>query len=71
MGSSVAAGRTPFDPIGAGGLLVGVLFLCLAIGALLGLAAGSIGIGIAVGAMAGIPAGVFAVYRRYRRYFTG
>ena len=48
-----------------------MLFLCLGIGALLGLAAGSVGIGTAVGAAAGIPAGVFAVYRRYRRYFTG
>ena len=67
----MAAARTPFDPVGAGGLLVGVLFLCLGIGALLGLAAGSVGIGTAVGAAAGIPAGVFAVYRRYRRYFTG
>jgi len=71
MSSPVAADRTSFDPIGAGALLVGVLLTCLGIGALVGLAAGSTELGIAIGAAAGIPAGVFAVYRRYRRYFLG
>jgi hypothetical protein len=40
------------------------------IGALVGWAAGSTGIGALVGALVAIPAGVFAVYRRYRGYFT-
>ncbi len=71
MTSSLAADRTSLDPLGAGGLLLGVLVACLGIGALVGLAAGSVGIGVAIGAFVGIPGGVFAVYRRYRRYFTG
>lgn len=40
------------------------------LGALVGWALGSWGLGALVGAIAGIPAGVFAVYRRYRGYFT-
>jgi hypothetical protein len=40
------------------------------IGALVGWALGSIGVGAAVGTAAGIPAGIFAVYRRYREYFS-
>jgi len=66
MTSSLAADRTQFDPLGAGGLLVGVLAVCLGIGALVGLAAGSVGIGIAAGSVVGIPAAVLAVYRTYR-----
>jgi hypothetical protein len=65
----VAADRTSFDPLGAGGLLLGVLVVCLGVGALIGLAAGSIGIGIAVGAVVGIPASVAAVFLTYRRSF--
>jgi hypothetical protein len=59
------AARRPFQPAGAGGLLLGVLILCIAIGLLIGWVAGSIGIGILIGAVVGIPLAVFAVYRRY------
>jgi hypothetical protein len=50
MLASVAAGRTSMDPMGAGALLAGVLFACVGLGALLGLAIGSVGVGIAIGA---------------------
>ena len=63
------ANRTSFDPLGASGLLLGVLALCVGIGALIGLAAGSIGIGIAIGAVIGIPAAIIAVYFTYRNVF--
>jgi hypothetical protein len=66
MTSSLAPDRTQIDPLGAGGLLVGVLAACLALGALVGLAAGSVGIGVAGGAVVGVPAAVLAVYRTYR-----
>ena len=42
----------------------------VAIGGLLGWLAGSPAIGALAGAIVGIPAGVFAVYRRYRGFFT-
>jgi hypothetical protein len=69
MLASVAAGRTSIDPLGAGALLAGVLFLCVGAGALLGVAAGSIGIGIAIGAVVGIPASIVSVYVRYKDSF--
>jgi hypothetical protein len=40
------------------------------VGALIGLAAGSVGIGALAGTAIGIPVGVYAVYRRYRGFFT-
>lgn len=46
-------------------MLVGV-----AIGALLGWLADATALGALAGAIVSIPAGVFAVYRRYRGYFT-
>jgi hypothetical protein len=64
-----AASPSQFDAAGAGGLLLGVLLLCIGIGALVGWAAGSAGIGALVGAVAGILGGTFAVYRRYRGSF--
>ena len=64
------APRASFQPAGAGALLAGATAAGVGIGALLGWAAGSVGIGALVGAVAGIPAGVFAVYRRYRGFFT-
>jgi hypothetical protein len=67
--TSLAADRTSLDPLGAGGLLLGVLVSCVGIGALIGLALGSIGIGIAIGSVVGIPASIFAVYRAYRGAF--
>ena len=64
-----AASPSSFDPAGAGGLLLGVLVLCIGIGALIGWWAGAAGIGILIGAVIGILAGTFAVYRRYRGAF--
>jgi F0F1-type ATP synthase assembly protein I len=49
---------------------VGTTVTGVGIGALIGWAAGSIGLGALVGAILSLPAGVFAVYRRYRGYFT-
>jgi hypothetical protein len=63
------AARRPFQPAGAGGLLLGVLLLAIAAGVLIGWAAGSAGIGALIGAVVGIPLAVFAVYRRYRDSF--
>lgn len=62
--------RPTFQPAGAGMLLLATTGAGLGVGALIGWAAGSAGIGAIVGAVIGIPAGVFAVYRRYRGYFT-
>jgi hypothetical protein len=62
--------RQSFEPAGAGMLLLGVTGLSTGAGALIGWAFGSPGIGALVGAIVGIPAGVFAVYRRYRGFFT-
>jgi len=63
--------RHSFEPAGAGAVLAAAAGVTTGIGALIGWAAGSVGIGAAAGAAVGIPAGVFAVYRRYRGYFTG
>jgi hypothetical protein len=62
--------RRSFEPAGAGGVLLGTILACVAIGALVGWAVGSAGIGALIGAALGIPLGVFAVYRRYRGFFT-
>jgi hypothetical protein len=62
--------RASFEPAGAGALLGGVTAASVGAGALVGWAVGSLGVGALVGALVGIPAGVFAVYRRYRRFFT-
>jgi F0F1-type ATP synthase assembly protein I len=64
------ASRPTFSPAGAGGVLVGTTATGVGLGALIGWGVGSTGIGALVGAIVGIPAGVFAVYRRYRSYFT-
>jgi hypothetical protein len=66
MTLQVAANRTSIDPLGAGALLIGVLVVCVGLGALLGWAVGSVGIGVAVGAVIGIPAAIVSVYLRYR-----
>ena len=58
--------RRSFEPAGAGGVLLGILLVAIAFGALIGWAVGSAGIGALIGAVAGIPLAVFAVYRRYR-----
>jgi hypothetical protein len=64
------APRSSFEPAGAGALLGGATVAGVGVGALIGWGAGSAGIGALVGAVVGIPTGVFAVYRRYRGYFT-
>lgn len=69
MISPAIADRPSFDPLGAGAMLLGVLFACVGIGALVGWAAGSVGVGIAIGAVIGIPASILAVYRAYRGAF--
>jgi F0F1-type ATP synthase assembly protein I len=70
LGAVEPAPRPTFQPAGAGMLLLATIGAGVLVGALIGWAAGSAGIGALVGAIAGIPAGVFAVYRRYRGYFT-
>jgi hypothetical protein len=57
--------RRPFEPAGAGGLLLGILLVSIAVGVLIGWVAGSGGIGALIGAVVGIPLAVFVVYRRY------
>jgi hypothetical protein len=69
MMRSAIAERPTFDPMNAGGLLLGVLFGCVGIGALVGWAAGSVGIGVAIGSVVGIPAAILTVYRTYRGVF--
>jgi hypothetical protein len=64
-----AASPSSFDPAGAGGLLLGVLVVCIGVGALIGWWAGGTGIGVLIGAVVGILGGTFAVYRRYRGAF--
>jgi len=54
-----------FEPAGAGGLLLGILLVSIAVGVLIGWVAGSGGIGALIGAVVGIPLAVFVVYRRY------
>ena len=62
--------RPSLEPAGAGALLAGTTAAGIGVGALVGWAAGSWSLGALGGAVVGIPAGVFAVYRRYRGYFT-
>ena len=62
--------RPTFQPAGAGAVLGTVTLAGIGVGAGIGWAAGSLGLGALGGAVLGIPAGIFAVYRRYRGYFT-
>jgi hypothetical protein len=64
------APRQSFHPAGAGAVLAGTTMAGIGAGALIGWAAGSWSLGALGGAVAGIPAGVFAVYRRYKGYFS-
>jgi len=59
-----------FPPVEAGTLLAVVTLVGLGAGALVGWAAGSFALGLIIGGVIGIPAGIFAVYRRYRHYFS-
>jgi hypothetical protein len=63
-------GRQSFPPVEAGAVLITLTLIGIALGAGLGWLAGAVGIGILIGAVLAVPAGVFAVYRRYRGYFT-
>lgn len=65
-----AASRPPFQPVEAGAILAGTTGMCAGGGALLGWAFGSTGLGVLGGVVVGIPAGVFAVYRRFKGYFS-
>jgi len=62
--------RSSFQPAEAGAVLAGTVGACGGAGALVGWAAGNAGYGALVGVMVGIPAGVYAVYRRFKGYFT-
>ncbi len=62
--------RQSIHPAGAGAVLVGGTAGGIAIGTLIGWAVGSPALGAIGGAIAGIPLGVFAVYRRYRGFFS-
>lgn len=62
--------RPTFQPAEAGAVLAGIMGMCAGGGALVGWAAGSASYGALGGVIVGIPAGVFAVYRRYRGYFS-
>jgi hypothetical protein len=57
---------SPFQPAGAGALLVGTTVGSVGAGALIGWGAGSAAIGALIGFVVGIPAAIFVVYRRYR-----
>lgn len=60
---------SPFQPAGAGALLIGTTAGSVGAGALIGWGAGSAAIGALVGFVIGIPAATFVVYRRYRDSF--
>jgi hypothetical protein len=62
--------RQSFEPAGAGAVLLGTTAATGGAGALLGWVFGNPTVGAVAGICIGIPAGVFAVYRRYRGYFT-
>jgi F0F1-type ATP synthase assembly protein I len=62
--------RSTFQPAGAGAILVSGTAVGIGVGTLIGWAAGSPGIGALIGTAVGIPAGIYAVYRRYRGFFT-
>jgi hypothetical protein len=62
--------RPSFQPVEAGAVLAGTVGVCGGAGALAGWAAGNVGYGALAGVVVGLPAGVFAVYRRFKGYFT-
>lgn len=65
-----ASSRSSFQPAEAGAILAGTVGACAGGGALLGWAAGNPGYGVLGGVVVGLPAGVFAVYRRFKGYFS-
>jgi hypothetical protein len=62
--------RSSFQPVEAGAVLAGTVGACGGAGALAGWAAGNTGYGTLAGVVVGLPAGVFAVYRRFKGYFS-
>lgn len=62
--------RSSFQPVEAGAVLAGTMGVCGASGALVGWAAGNTGYGALAGVVIGLPAGVYAVYRRFKGYFS-
>ena len=62
--------RSSFQPVEAGALLAGTMGVCGGAGALVGWAAGNTGYGALAGVVVGLPAGVFAVYHRFKGYFS-
>ena len=62
--------RSSFQPVEAGAVLAGTMGVCGGTGALVGWAAGNTGYGALAGVMIGLPAGVYAVYRRFKGYFS-
>lgn len=62
--------RSSFQPAEAGAILAGTVGMCAGGGALIGWAAGNAGYGVLGGVVAGLPSGMFAVYRRFKGYFS-
>lgn len=62
--------RPSFQPVEAGAILASTVGICGGGGALVGWGAGNVGYGVLGGVCLGIPAGIFAVYRRFRGYFS-
>ena len=62
--------RSSFQPGEAGAVLAGTMGFCGGAGALAGWAAGNTGYGALAGVVVGLPAGVYAVYRRFKGYFS-
>jgi len=62
--------RSSFQPAEAGAVLVGTMGACGGAGALIGWAAGNAAYGALAGVVVGLPTGVFAVYRRFKGYFS-
>lgn len=65
-----ASPRPSFQPLEAGAILTSTVGVCAGGGALVGWGAGNVGYGVLGGVCIGIPAGVFAVYRRFKGYFS-
>ena len=62
--------RQSFEPAGAGAVLIATTAVTSGAGAVVGWAFGNTAVGTVGGVCVGIPAGIFAVYRRYRGYFS-
>jgi hypothetical protein len=65
-----ASSRSSFAPAEAGAILAGTVGACAGGGALVGWAAGNAGYGVLGGVVVGLPVGVFAVYSRFKGYFS-